>query len=57
MADLYKAKLKQAAWTWMERAYCRKYDKRLKKDRVSGRHAKRSARQADRLELIVEMGG
>lgn len=48
--DHYGARLKMAAWGWMERAYARKWDKRLKKDRVSGRAEKRGAKNEERRE-------
>jgi len=51
--DFYRARLKAAAWGWMERHPWQKRGGRFRKDRQSGRHEKRGARQDERGEQDV----
>lgn len=54
MVDNYHRRLQHAAWTWRESKLSRWYKTPRSKDRVMGRHDKRSARQQDRRELEDE---
>lgn len=49
--DHYRARLAEAAWTWLERRSWWKRGSRLRKDRRAGREAKRGARQEAQAEM------
>lgn len=55
MIDRYRNKIKHASWTWREEKVCPYHGPSTRKDRISGRGDKRSARQADRKEIEVEL--
>lgn len=55
MTDRYKNKLKHAAWTWREEKVCPYHGPSIRKDRRNGRNDKRSAKQADNVEIEVEL--
>jgi len=45
--DYYGARLRHAAWTWLEAKFCRFLHPLRSKDRASGRNEKRSAKQRE----------
>lgn len=53
--DRFKESLQAAGWYWMEKPHWTgKRAKRLRKDRIMGRNAKRAAKAADKRELEEE---
>lgn len=55
MTDRYRQRLAHAKWTWNEHRYCNFLKSPRRKDRESGRAERRSARHADRREMLAEL--